>query len=83
MALRAAAYVEDARGASDRAIERLEGARAHAERFGQRVEVAIADHQIGVRVGGDEGAERRARARGACDELGVPPAVLDEDSGVR
>ena len=83
MAHRAAAYVDDEQGRTERALERLEMARALAERFGLCVDVAIADHQIGVRSGGDSGAARRAAARAACEALGVRPCVLDEDPGVR
>jgi serine/threonine protein kinase len=79
-AWRARAYVASD---TERALALLERAEAEAQRFGQRLDVAICRYQRGRRLGGDRGAELVAEARRILAELGAGEGVLEEDAGLR
>lgn len=83
LASRALAYGASASHRPDEALALLEQAEHEASALGQRIDVAIAQHQRGLRLGGDEGASLRAGAREAVSNLGVDLRVLDEDVGFR
>ena len=83
LAWRALAYVADATGRPEQALTHLARAEREAELFGQRIDVAIARHQRGLRLGGDEGAALQQQARALLAELGAGEQLLAEDAGQR
>ncbi len=77
--IRAEAYTEDALGRSARALALLEEAENEAARWHQRVDVAIARFQRGLRIGGDEGKGLLIEARRLISEAGASEILLHED----
>jgi hypothetical protein len=75
-ALRARAYVART---PEKQVALLLEAERESLRWDQRVDVAIARHQRGKRLGGVEGARLRGEAREILHEVGVPNHWLDED----
>ncbi|HJL14736.1 MAG TPA: serine/threonine-protein kinase [Sandaracinaceae bacterium LLY-WYZ-13_1] len=82
-ALRALAYLEDARDAPERAMGWLREAVAHAEALDSPRQASIARYQLGRRLGGEEGARLQARARADMRRWKLDPGVLEEDPGGR
>lgn len=82
-ATRALAYAEDARGRPDAAVALLARAEAEARALGQHLSAAIAAHQRGVRLGGDEGRALREEAERLRRASGGHPRLLHEDPGLR
>lgn len=82
-AIRAEAYAADATGDPELALAYLQEAEDTAARYDQRLEVAVARYQRGLRLGGDEGRDLRTRAEATVSELGVAPILLQEDVGYR
>jgi hypothetical protein len=80
-AIRALAYLADAQGRPERAISELSRAEKEAERHGQRIDVAIARYQRGLRLSGDEGAALAAESRAVIEQLGLKTQCLEEDRG--
>ncbi|TVR02970.1 MAG: serine/threonine-protein kinase PknK [Deltaproteobacteria bacterium] len=76
---RALAYLHDAAGRPERALEHLRAAEESALRHEQPLDVAIARHQLGRRLGGDAGLALSARARETFRQAGAAEALLDED----
>ncbi|MBX3127593.1 MAG: serine/threonine-protein kinase PknK [Polyangiaceae bacterium] len=77
------AYAADARGDRCGAVAHLRGAQAAAERHLRPLDAAIAAHQLGLRLGGDEGRAHRERALAAVVSRGASPAILHEDAAMR
>lgn len=82
-AVRAAAYALDSVGRRPDAIDHLELAERMALTAGQRLDVAIARFQRGVRLGGSRGAELVRTAEELVLEAGSKPFVLFEDPAYR
>jgi hypothetical protein len=77
-ALRALAYLAEARGRPERALQELERAEAEAARHGQRIDAAIARYQRGKRLGGDRGLALQSESRAAMEALGLEGTSLEE-----
>jgi len=75
-ALRSCAYVASDRA---RAIALLVAAEKEAARWGQPIDVAVARHMRGKRLGGNEGAALVASARDMLAAAGAPGHWLGED----
>ena len=82
-AIRAEAYAADAVGEPEVALSRLREAEQHAKRYRQPVEVAVAQYQLGLRLGGTEGQELKSRAESGICEVRGSPRLLHEDIGHR
>lgn len=82
-ATRALAYAEDEVGRPAHAIALLVRAEEEAARLSQSIDVAIARHQRGLRIGGEEGATLVRSARDAIAAAGTHERVLEEDAGRR
>src|SRR5262249_27184610 len=80
---RARAYARDSLGRPEEAIRLLERARDDAARYGRSIDEAIARHQWGLRVRGDEGRAACEEARRSVREAGASERLLDEDAGLR
>jgi ATP/maltotriose-dependent transcriptional regulator MalT len=80
---RALAYLAHAKGQHEQAVASLQRARSQAEAGGQLLDVAIADYQLGHRLGGDEGATRRANALAITERIGASTMCLHEDLAFR
>jgi hypothetical protein len=79
-AIRALAYVADAERRPGRACALLRQAAAEATRRGQPVDAAIAEYQLGLRLGGDEGDALRRAATASVEAAGLrTPDCLRED----
>jgi len=83
MALRAEAYAADAVGRPEQAIAKLQEARLRAVQLELPLELAIGDHQLGLRLGGDEGTTLCEDARTRIVACGGSVRMLDEDVGLR
>ncbi len=79
VAQRVYAYIADAKGKPEEAIEWMREAVAKSGHFGRRVDESVARYQLGLRIGGDEGAELRERARRDITAAGAATALLHED----
>jgi hypothetical protein len=80
MAIRAAAYAADYVGSPpEKALGILLRAERLAERVNQRMDIAIARYQRGIRIGGSEGEGLIASARALMQEAGAHPLLLEED----
>jgi hypothetical protein len=77
-AIRALAYLAEAQGRPERALDELRRAEAAAARHGQAIDVAIARFQWGRRVGGAEGAAMQAAGEEAIARLGLRRRCLEE-----
>ncbi len=80
---RARAYAADSVDRPAEAIEHLRRAESISGRHGRGIDVAIARHQLGMRLGGDEGAALEAAARESVQASGSSLVILDEDVGLR
>ncbi len=81
--LRAMAYALDAVGRPERALEALEEARFVALQYGQPIDLAIAEYQIGLRIKGSEGEALRDSALERVEKAGSSAVLLTEDAGLR
>ncbi|MBX3269426.1 MAG: serine/threonine-protein kinase PknK [Sandaracinaceae bacterium] len=82
-ATRALAYAEDARGHPEAAVALLARAEREARALGQHLSAAIAAHQRGLRLGGDEGRALCAEAERLRSSAGAHPRLLQEDPLLR
>lgn len=78
-ARRALAYAEDVKGRPEHALQQLELAEREATEHGRPIDLAIARHQRGRRLGGDEGRALMASAAAVVGAAGGSSRVLDED----
>jgi tetratricopeptide (TPR) repeat protein len=78
-ALRALAYVEEARGRPERALALLAEAEKEAGSLGQVLDVALARHQRGKRLGGDEGRRLVEEGLAGIARCGAGAVHLEED----
>jgi serine/threonine protein kinase len=81
--IRAEAYTDDTLGRPARALALLGEAEEEAARWQQRVDVAIARFQRGLRLGGDEGKGLRSDAQRLISEVGASEILLHEDPRLR
>ncbi len=68
---RACAYAVETQGDRKAVLAWLDRAQAEAEEFSQHIDIALARHARGVRLGGDEGATLRARALETLVQVGA------------
>jgi hypothetical protein len=83
MAMRAAAYAADYDGEPQQALALLARAELRAAEVDQRIDVAIARHQRGVRLRGAEGHALVESAARLLEEAGAHPLLLAEDPARR
>ncbi len=83
LALRAEAYAADAVGRPEQAITKLHDARLRAVQLELPSDIAICDHQLGLRLGGDEGATMCEDATTRIVACGGSVRMLHEDVGLR
>jgi hypothetical protein len=79
LALRAAGYAADYVGRPAEALRWLAQAEAMALAAGQRIDVAVARYQRGIRLGGDEGRTLCTNASELLRRTGAHPMLLHED----
>lgn len=80
---RARAYVADAIGNRGDAIVHLREGLTRAAQCSQPVDAAICAHQLGLRLGGDEGRQLRENALEQITATGASERLLEEDAGFR
>ena len=81
-AIRALAYLEEHEGRPERALALLEEAEAEALARGQRIDVAVARHERGRRLGGDAGDALIRDAASIAQAAGFSARLLDVESRV-
>jgi hypothetical protein len=83
MAMRAAAYAADHEGEPQRALALLARAELRAAEVDQRVDVAVARYQRGIRMSGSAGQALVASAERLLAQTGAHPLLFDEDPAHR
>ena len=81
--LRAMAYALDAVGRHSEAVDWLRRARKVSHDRDQPIDLAICEHQLGLRLGGAEGDELLAKAVQHIEAAGSHRRLLEEDAGLR